>query len=118
MGVQHAVDVWARLEDLRVDEDLAVPARRAGHDLAVEVDGEEVVDRDLVEAEAVRLHQKIVGLVGKPKRNVPAREIVLALIDQHFSRPDQLVLDVVVRHSRPLPDCRPRPCSGSIAPGE
>ena len=43
MGVNDAVHVGARLEDLRVDEDLAVAARAAGDDLAFEIDGEDVL---------------------------------------------------------------------------
>ncbi len=97
MGVDHAIDVGARFENLGMDKDLAVAARGAGDHLAVEIDGQDVLHRDLVEPDAVRLHEEQVWIVGQPKRDMAAGEIVLALGHQHLAGGDQLLLDRLVR---------------------
>ena len=97
VGVDDAIDVGPRLEDLGMDIDLAVAARGAGDDIAVEIDGEDVCRRDLVKAETVRLHEEQAGIVRQTKRNMAAGEIVLALRHQHFAGDDELLLDGLVR---------------------
>ena len=81
MRVDHAIHVGTRPQDFRMDVDLAVPARRTGDDLALEIDGQDVDHGDLVEAHAVRLHEKQFWLAGHPHRDVAASEIVVALGD-------------------------------------
>ena len=93
MSVDDAIDVGARFKNFRMDEDFAVPARRAGDDIAVEIDGKDVLRRDLVETEAVRLHEEQARIVGQAKRNMAAGKIVLALRHQHFAGHDQLLRD-------------------------
>ena len=41
--MDDAIDVGAHLKDLGMDIDLAVAARRAGNDIALEIDGEDVL---------------------------------------------------------------------------
>ena len=67
MGVDHAMHVGAQLEDFRVDVDLAVAACGAGDHVTVEVDGEDVLRRDFVEPQTVRLHEEPRRIVGQPK---------------------------------------------------
>ena len=93
MRVDNAVDVGARLENLGMDVDLAVAARGAGDDIAFEIDGEDVLHGDLVETQAVRLHEEQFWIAGHAHRNVAAGEIVLTLGDQHFAGYDKLLLD-------------------------
>src|SRR5262249_62055741 len=81
-----------------MDVDLAVPARLAGHHVAVETYGQDVVHRDLVEADAVRLHEEQRRVVGQPHRDVAAGEVVLPLPDEHLAGPDDLLLQLVMRH--------------------
>ena len=114
VGVDDAIDVGSRFKNFRMDEDLAVPARGAGDDLAVEIHGEDVLRRDLVEAEAVRLHEEQVRIVGQAKRNMAAGEIVLALRHQNPAGDDQLPLDGFMRRIFPGRFGSLRPCSGHI----
>src|ERR1700740_2219780 len=93
-----------------MDVDLAVPARRTGDDLALEIDGQDVDHGDLVEAHAVRLHEKQFWLAGHPHRDVAASEIVVALGDQNLAGHDQLLLDVPVRLVRFICAFRHNPC--------
>src|SRR6185437_14627721 len=85
------------LEDLGMDVDFAVAPGGAGDDLAVEVDGEDVVDRDLVEADAVRPHEEERGIVRQPAGDVPAGEIVLSFPDEDLPRPNHPFLDLRMR---------------------
>ncbi len=80
-----------------MDENFAVAARGAGDDLAVEIDGEDVLRRDFVKPETVRLHEEAARIVGQPKRDMAAGKIVLALRHQHFAGGDQLLLDGLMR---------------------
>src|ERR1700675_2289870 len=93
MRVDNAVDIGARLENLGMDVDLAVAARGARDDIAFEIDRQDVLHGDLVETEAVRLHEEQFWIAGHPHRNVAAGEIVLTLGDQHFAGYDELLLD-------------------------
>ncbi len=98
MRMQNAVDVDALLEYFGMDVDLAVPARRARDHITVEVDRQDVLGRDLVEADAVRLHEEEVWLVREPERDVAAGKVVLPFADQDFAGPDELLFDLVVGH--------------------
>src|SRR5258706_13306203 len=74
--------------------------RRARHDIAVEVDGEDVFHRQLIKSDAVRLHEKPRGIVGQPHRNMAAGKIVLTFGDEDFAGEDEFLLDVVVGHCK------------------
>ena len=94
--MDHAVEVGPRLENLGVNIDFAVTARRAGHHLALKVDGQDVLQGDLVEPHAVWLHEEQLRIVGKPHGNMAAGEIVVPLGHQHLAGHDHLLLDVQV----------------------
>src|SRR6476619_5606889 len=81
-----------------MDVDRAVAARGAGHHLAFEVDSQDVLGGDLVEADAVALHEEQRRIVRQPHRDVATREVVLAFVDQHLAGPDHFFLDFGVRH--------------------
>src|SRR5215468_4628070 len=81
-----------------MDVDLAVATRRAGHHLAIEPDGQDVVRRDLVESDRMRLHVEARRIVRQPHRDMTAGEIVLPFADQHLAGPDQRLLEFVMRH--------------------
>jgi hypothetical protein len=83
--MNYAIDVRARLENLGMDIDLAVPARRAGDHVAFQIDGEDILHRDLIESDAMRLHEKQAWVVGQPKRDMPAGKVVLTFGDEHLS---------------------------------
>jgi hypothetical protein len=93
MGVDHAIDVRPRLENLRMDVNLAVPPRSADHDIALQVDREDILHRDLVEPDTMRLHEKQVRSIGQAKRNMAAGEIILAFGNQILAGDDELVLE-------------------------
>ncbi len=80
-----------------MDVDLAVAARLAGDDVALEIDGQDVLHGDLVEPHAVRLHEEQLRIVGQPHRNMAAGEIVVPLGDQHLAGHDHLLLEVLMR---------------------
>src|SRR6266852_2415935 len=98
MRVNDALHIRPRLEDFRVDINLAMAPRRARHDIAVEVDSEDVFHRELVKPDAVRLHEEPRGIVGQPHRNMAARKIVLTFGDKHFAGEDEFSFDFVMRH--------------------
>src|ERR1700691_31113 len=81
-----------------MDEDLAVAPRRPGRNLAVEIDGEDVLEGDFVKPDTMRLHEEQRGIVGQPHGNMPARKVVLPLRNQYLAGDDQLRLDFVVGH--------------------
>src|SRR5438034_8034464 len=76
-----------------MDIDLAVSARATGDHVAVQINGENILHRDLVEPDAMRLHEKQVWIIRKTKRNVSAGKVVLAFGDKHFPGHDQLLFD-------------------------
>ena len=58
MRVDHAMQVRTQLEDFRVNVDLAVPACGAGDYITFEIDGENVLQRDLIKPQTVWLHEE------------------------------------------------------------
>src|SRR4029077_20214994 len=107
MRMDYAIDVRPRPENLGMDIDLAGSPRRPGNDIPLQIDGQDILHRDLVESDAVCLHKKQVRFVGQAKGNMTAGKIVLAFSDEHFSRKNQLLFERSMRRplSRPL---RPR----------
>ena len=64
MGVDHAVDVGPCPHHLGVDVDLVVSRPFAGNLFTLDVDGDDVVRRHLLDADAAGLHQEAIGIVG------------------------------------------------------
>src|SRR6516162_8600316 len=58
MGVDDGGNVGSHPQDFGVDEDLAVARHGAADPLALAIDGDDVVGRHLLEADAGGLHQK------------------------------------------------------------
>ena len=83
--MDHAIHIGADLQNLRVDIDLAVPSRGARDDISFKIDGKNILHRDLVETDAMRLHEEQIWIVGQPKRDVSACKIILTLSHQHLA---------------------------------
>ena len=81
--VHHRRDVGARAHDLGMNEHLVVARHRPTDFAAVEIDGDDVVGRHLVETDGGGLHQKAAGIVGQPRRHVPGDEVALVLAREH-----------------------------------
>src|SRR6516165_1565898 len=111
MRMDNAIDVRPRLENLGMDIDFAMPARRAGDDVAFQIDGEDILHRDLVESDAVRLHKKQVRIVGQAQRNMAAGKVVVTFGHEHLSGEDKLLFERPMR--RPL-SCPLRPRRFSV----
>src|SRR5262249_62209288 len=79
VGVNDALDVRARAQHLRMDEHLVVARHAAADLLAVEIDGDDVVERHLVEADGGGLHQEAPGVIRQPRRYVTGDEVALVL---------------------------------------
>ena len=112
--MNDAVHIRSCLEDFRMNIDLAVSSRRAGYDIAIEIDGEDVLHRELVKPDAVRFHEEQHWIVGQPHRNMAARKIVLTLGDEHSAGHDEFSFDLLMGHLRSGPDFHP--CRGRVPP--
>ena len=68
--MHDGLNVGADTNDLGVDVDLVMTLVGAGHLLALDVDGDDVVGGHLLEAHAARLHQDAVRILGRAQRHV------------------------------------------------
>lgn len=103
MGMDDAIDFRPDLEDFRMDVDLAVTLGRPGNHLALHVDGQDVVHRDFVKADAMGFHQEAtVGIVRMADANVAACEVALALVDEHFAGQNQVLFEKLGSQCPPM----------------
>ena len=72
-----------------MDEDLAMARHGAADPLALAIDGDDVVGRHLLEADAGGLHQKTPVAIGQTQCHVPCDIIALVFADEHAARLDE-----------------------------
>jgi hypothetical protein len=56
--MKHTLDIGSGFVNFGVDIDLAVPPCGAGNHIAFQIDGENILRRNLIEADTMWLHQK------------------------------------------------------------
>ncbi len=109
--MKHGLHVRPGPVDLGMDEHLAVQAPRANERPALEVHGQDVLARDLVQADGIGLHQEQVVPAWQAHGYVAQRHVPLALMRQDAAGQDQPVRSVICRHRPALS------VSGTIRPG-
>src|SRR6185437_9116519 len=102
MRMDDAIHVAACLEDFAMNKDLAVARRCPRQHLAVEIDGENGLRRNFIEADAVRLHEKLRRLVLQPNRDMTAGEVALPFGGKNLAGEDQSLAQFVVAHGRAI----------------
>src|SRR5215470_16878500 len=73
-----------------MDEHLVVARHAAADLLAVEIDGDDVVDGHLVEPDGGRLHQEAARVIGQPHGHVTGDEVALVLAGEDAARIGEL----------------------------
>jgi hypothetical protein len=84
-----------------MDIDLAVPSCRAGRHLTGQIDRQDVVIRNLIEPDAVRLHEEMLGLLLHPHRDMAARHIPVPQCAR--------IRPASIEPIRPMPNAQPDP---------
>ena len=97
VGMDQRADVGAHAQDLGMDEDLDVDRHVAGHFLALQVDGDEIVGGDLLQADIVRLHEEARIVAGQARGDVAENEVALILAGENAPGVDQRFLERVDR---------------------
>ena len=89
MGVDDGDNVGSRPQDFGMDEYFAMARHASADSLVLAIDGDDVVGRHLLEADARRLHQKAPVAVRQTHCHVPCDIIALILADEHTARLDK-----------------------------
>src|SRR5262245_29713628 len=90
MGVDDRGNVGSHPQNFGMDEDLAVARHGAADPLALAIDGDDVVRRHLLEADAGGLHQKAPVAPGQAGGDMSGDIVALVLAHEHAARIDEL----------------------------
>src|SRR5262245_36016887 len=89
MGVHDRGNIGSRPQNFGMDEDLAMARQGAADPLALAIDGDDVVGRHLLEADAGGLHQEAPVAIGQTQCHVPCDIIALVFAHEHAARLDE-----------------------------
>src|SRR6185295_9862620 len=102
MRMNHAVHVRPRFHDFRMDEDFRVALVFAFHFLAApDIDHDDMLRADLLEAEAVRLHENAI-LPGYAHRNMAEDIVPMALVREDVAGVRQVFFQLFYVRSHAL----------------